>query len=1047
MKNCILSLRASWMVMTAAGVLLFSGAASAADFPGYAKVENFDAITGGNVANLTAAAKYINNQPDFVTFVDNLYYSRAPGADNYGTRISGFLTPTETAEYVFFIAADDSCSLYLSTDSTPANLKLIAADQGWQNSRTWVGPGGATSGGGTTSAIFRRGFNPGPSVMATNNFEWVGPFENRSDQFLNSARANLAVTNRWPSTNASGNAVINLTANQSYYFELLFKEGGGGENAGATWKKASDADPANNDPEIPGSFLKVTHPNVVSFQTQPQSQTVQQARSVTFTANAVGVPGDSDQSTFTYQWRVNGTAITDGTGNAQNYTINSVSLTDDGKKFSVVVTTVGGLTATSADALLTVTADVTPPTIARVRTTDTFNIARVTFSEAVNNAAVTPSNYTISGGLTVSNANFSIVVDDVNNPEDPKNPTNPANRVTVILSTSTQADAGVYDLTVNAANVKDLVGNAISPNTAKMYANTFKSGLVLHKRWYGLGHRNFETLLADPANYNSPTATFVRTLVEENDTDLPDQVYMTTLSGFFIPATTGDYVFFTAVDNYGWLYLSTDETPAKQVMIAEEYGWNGTRVWTGPGAFTTQGNAGTQTPSVYRRGVANPADPYGPWIGPFENRSDEFLASARNVNANWGASRPFTEVAVWPTLNPDGSAKITLTAGRRYSFTLYHSEPEGGQSCATFKLVGEADPANAVASRMTGNLIGALIDPSSLPPLITNQPVSVDFTLGGTFSLSVGVDSKETPTYQWYRGITPVVGQNNGGTLTISNATLAAVGSYYVAVSNSNGGVLSANALAYAPAPAPQQRTFQQDTAGMLVIEAENFTGSSRAPDGHVWVAQADRTGYSGTGYVQPLGDTGVNIGNGLGFITNSPRLDFSVNFTQTGTNYLWVRGGEPRAAGDGDSVHAGIDGTAPASVIQISGAPTFTTTGWNWVGNINGDIRAFIVVTNAGAHTLNFWMREDGFYFDKLVLTTNSAFAPTGLGPAESAVVGTGPAISLGRDVSGAPVITYTGTLESVTSLGGTWGTVTGATSPYTVPTVDSMRYFRSKQ
>jgi hypothetical protein len=116
-------------------------------------------------------------------------------------------------------------------------------------------------------------------------------------------------------------------------------------------------------------------------------------------------------------------------------------------------------------------------------------------------------------------------------------------------------------------------------------------------------------------------------------------------------------------------------------------------------------------------------------------------------------------------------------------------------------------------------------------------------------------------------------------------------------------------------------------------------------------------------------------------------------------------------------------------------------------VGNINGDIRAFIVVTNAGAHTINFWMREDGFYFDKLVLTTNSAFAPTGLGPAESAVVGTGPAISLGRDVSGAPVITYTGTLESVTSLGGTWGTVTGATSPYTVPTVDSMRYFRSKQ
>ena len=161
------------------------------------------------------------------------------------------------------------------------------------------------------------------------------------------------------------------------------------------------------------------------------------------------------------------------------------------------------------------------------------------------------------------------------------------------------------------------------------------------------------------------------------------------------------------------------------------------------------------------------------------------------------------------------------------------------------------------------------------------------------------------------------------------------------------------------------------------------------------------------------------------------------------------MRGGEPRAAGDGDSVHAGIDGAAPASTIQITGAPTFTTTGWNWVGNINGDIRAFIVVTNAGPHTINFWMREDGFYFDKFILTTDVAFAPIGVGPAESASVVTGvPTISLGRDASGAPVITFTGTLESVTSLsGGTWGPVVGATSPYPVPTTDFMRYFRSKQ
>ena len=80
-------------------------------------------------------------------------------------------------------------------------------------------------------------------------------FENRSDQFLTSARSNLASINqRWPTTNASGNAVINLVQNQRYYFELLYKEGSGGENTGVTWKKASDPDPAIGDPEIQGKF-------------------------------------------------------------------------------------------------------------------------------------------------------------------------------------------------------------------------------------------------------------------------------------------------------------------------------------------------------------------------------------------------------------------------------------------------------------------------------------------------------------------------------------------------------------------------------------------------------------------------------------------------------------------------------------------------------------------------------------------------------------------------------------------------------------------------
>ena len=45
----------------------------------------------------------------------------------------------------------------------------------------------------------------------------------------------------------------------------------------------------------------------------------------------------------------------------------------------------------------------------------------------------------------------------------------------------------------------------------------------------------------------------------------------------------------------------------------------------------------------------------------------------------------------------------------------------------------------------------------------------------------------------------------------------------------------------------------------------------------------------------------------------------------------------------------------------------------------------AIVNVATTGVHTVNLWMREDGFVADKLVVTTNANFTPTGNGPAES--------------------------------------------------------------
>ena len=45
--------------------------------------------------------------------------------------------------------------------------------------------------------------------------------------------------------------------------------------------------------------------------------------------------------------------------------------------------------------------------------------------------------------------------------------------------------------------------------------------------------------------------------------------------------------------------------------------------------------------------------------------------------------------------------------------------------------------------------------------------------------------------------------------------------------------------------------------------------------------------------------------------------------------------------------------------------------------------------VGSPGVHTINVWMRESGMVFDKLVLTTNPAYRPTGTGPTESQTSG----------------------------------------------------------
>ncbi len=163
---------------------------------GVLKEELYLDIPGLQVADLLASPKY-PDRPDQVNLLAAMA-AQPDVAENYGRRISGWLVPKETAEYVFYICSDDGGRLSLSTDETPKNLRTIAVISGWHSYPEW-------------------GSVPPEGISKP----------------------------------------IRLVTGKRYFIEALQKEGGGGDNLGVAWRKAGEPAPENGDAPIGGEFLEL----------------------------------------------------------------------------------------------------------------------------------------------------------------------------------------------------------------------------------------------------------------------------------------------------------------------------------------------------------------------------------------------------------------------------------------------------------------------------------------------------------------------------------------------------------------------------------------------------------------------------------------------------------------------------------------------------------------------------------------------------------------------------------------------------------------------
>ncbi|HEX5221599.1 MAG TPA: LamG-like jellyroll fold domain-containing protein [Verrucomicrobiae bacterium] len=132
----------------------------------------------------------LNNKPGFPN----------PLGENYGCSLSGWITPTVTTNYYFYIASDDASELFLSTDADPANAVSIAVEL------------------------------------------------DCCDGFLE------------PGTDSATSAAIPLTAGVSYFIRALQTEGAGGDYVRVAWKMENDPTPSTNLVAISGSVLKTYAP-------------------------------------------------------------------------------------------------------------------------------------------------------------------------------------------------------------------------------------------------------------------------------------------------------------------------------------------------------------------------------------------------------------------------------------------------------------------------------------------------------------------------------------------------------------------------------------------------------------------------------------------------------------------------------------------------------------------------------------------------------------------------------------------------------------------
>ena len=193
---------------------------------------------------------------------------------------------------------------------------------------------------------------------------------------------------------------------------------------------------------------------------------------------------------------------------------------------------------------------------------------------------------------------------------------------------------------------------------------------------------------------------------------------------------------------------------------------------------------------------------------------------------------------------------------------------------------------------------------------------------------------------------------------------------------------------------------------GVVAVEAEHFVSQSETETRAFHLTTADSSpgitpdgdpshvaGASGGAYLEILPDTrrthGDKLIRGENFSPEPGKLAvlrYKVRFSTPGRYYVWVRAHSTGSEDNG--LHVGIDGSWPETGQRLQWCEGKRT--WRWDSkqrtqeqHCGEPHKIYLDVDQPGEHTIQFSMREDGFEFDKWIMTTDRDFVrPNGPGP-----------------------------------------------------------------